>query len=82
MLMFRPPSIAAALLLAVMSSNAPLDGRQSTTPAAPDVTTLGPQIGEQVPEFSLSDQAGRRQTLRSLMGKDGLVLVFYRSADW
>lgn len=48
----------------------------------PDVTKLGPQVGEKVPSFTLTDQHGRTQTLSSLMGPKGLVLVFNRSADW
>jgi hypothetical protein len=47
-----------------------------------DVSKLGPQVGERVPDFSLRDQAGRTQTLQSLMGPRGLMLVFVRSADW
>ncbi len=47
-----------------------------------DVTRLGPQVGEKVPDFTLPDQAGRRRSLSSLMGEQGLVLVFSRSADW
>ncbi len=42
----------------------------------------GPEIGEQVPDFSLTDQQGKRWTLPELMGPNGLVLVFSRSADW
>lgn len=60
-------------------------GRQQAAlpaPQGPDVTKLGPQIGEKVPEFSLPDQRGTRHTLVSLMGPKGLVLVFSRSADW
>ncbi len=42
----------------------------------------GPQPGEPAPDFRLSDQTGAAQTLHSLMGRKGLMLVFYRSADW
>jgi hypothetical protein len=42
----------------------------------------GPSIGEQVPDFVLPDQYGRARTLRELMGPEGLLLVFSRSADW
>jgi peroxiredoxin len=35
-----------------------------------------------VPEFTLLDQKGQSRTLASLMGPKGLMLVFYRSADW
>jgi hypothetical protein len=47
-----------------------------------DVSKLGPQVGDQVPDFSLRDQTGTTRTLQSVMGPNGLMLVFYRSADW
>jgi hypothetical protein len=47
-----------------------------------DVSRLGPQVGEQVPDFSLIDQSGRRHTRQSIMGRRGAMLVFVRSADW
>jgi peroxiredoxin len=46
------------------------------------VSTLGPQVGESVPDFSLPDQTGRTRTLQSIMGPKGAMLVFIRSADW
>jgi peroxiredoxin len=51
-------------------------------PTLPDVQRLGPQVGARVPDFTLSDQAGHRRSLQSLMGPKGLMLVFSRSADW
>jgi len=47
-----------------------------------DVSKLGPQIGERVPDFRLPDQTGRLQTLSSILGPKGAMLVFIRSADW
>jgi hypothetical protein len=46
------------------------------------VTRLGPQIGEQVPDFTLRDQNGTARTLQSVMGDRGAMIVFIRSADW
>jgi hypothetical protein len=62
----------------------PADGQSQTNGPTTnvDVTKLGPQVGERVPDFSLPDQRGRQRTLASLMGPKGLVLVFNRSADW
>ena len=59
-------------------------GQRAGTPAppAPDVKTLGPQVGAKVPDFDLPDQHGQTHTLSSLMGPKGLILVFNRSADW
>ena len=35
-----------------------------------------------MPAFSATDQAGRTQTLATVMGAKGAMLVFFRSADW
>jgi hypothetical protein len=42
----------------------------------------GPNAGQPVPAFSAQDQDGRTQTLQSVMGPKGAILVFFRSADW
>jgi cytochrome oxidase Cu insertion factor (SCO1/SenC/PrrC family) len=47
-----------------------------------DVSALGPQVGERVPDFNLKDQHGQSRTLQSIMGPKGAMLVFFRSADW
>jgi hypothetical protein len=47
-----------------------------------DVSVLGPQVGESVPDFSLSDQHGQLQTLESVRGPNGSLILFHRSADW
>ena len=48
----------------------------------PDPAGLGPQVGQALPAFSLEDQHGASRDLASLTGPKGLVLVFFRSADW
>jgi len=47
-----------------------------------DLSKLGPQVGQTVPDFSLKDQYGATRTLNSIMGPKGAMLVFIRSADW
>ena len=47
-----------------------------------DVSKLGPQVDERVPDFSLKDQNGKLWTLQSVMGPKGAMIVFIRSADW
>jgi hypothetical protein len=47
-----------------------------------DDLKTGPRIGEKVPDFSLPDQNGKQWSLHDLMGPQGLLLVFVRSADW
>lgn len=65
--------VAVGLLAAVVSV--------ATQPTV-DVEQIGPQVGSRVPSFTLSDQTGRMRTLDSLMGPNGAILVFFRSADW
>ena len=55
---------------------------QDLEPSTIDVSVLGPQIGEIVPEFSLPDQFGEIWTRESIMGDNGAMLVFIRSAEW
>ena len=55
---------------------------QERTRARIDVSKLGPQVGERVPDFSLVDQTGQTRNLQSIMGRRGAMLVFARSADW
>ena len=43
---------------------------------------IGLQPGVKAPEISLPDQAGKRQTFQTLAGRNGLLLLFFRSADW
>ena len=35
-----------------------------------------------VPDFNLRDQGGEYRSLDSLMGPNGIILMFHRSADW
>lgn len=47
-----------------------------------DELRTGPEIGAKVPDFALPDQRGHLWPLKDLMGQNGLLLVFSRSADW
>jgi hypothetical protein len=44
--------------------------------------SIGLAVGQKAPAFSVHDQFGRVQTLDTLKGKNGTVLLFFRSADW
>lgn len=43
---------------------------------------IGLQVGQKAPDFSLRDEFGKVQTLETLKGTNGTVLLFFRSADW
>ena len=72
-----PISVSAFLLLIAATTMLNAQTRQEV-----DVHSLGPQVGERVPNFELPDQNGRLQTLDSIMGPNGAMLLFHRSADW
>jgi hypothetical protein len=42
----------------------------------------GPPVGGRIPDFSAPDQNGTAQSLKTIAGPKGAMLVFYRSADW
>jgi hypothetical protein len=50
--------------------------------ASIELMSIGLAVGQKAPAFSLRDQFGRIQTLDSLKGANGTVLLFFRSADW
>jgi hypothetical protein len=75
--------VGGAVVCALFSLVVQATAQQTTPqPALPDVQKLGPQVGSRVPDFTLLDQKGQSRTLASLTGPKGLMLVFFRSADW
>lgn len=44
--------------------------------------SIGLAVGQKAPAFSIGDQFGQLQTLETLKGSGGTVLLFFRSADW
>jgi hypothetical protein len=63
-------SVSCALLLATIL------GASMTT------AERGPAVGQPLPPFSAPDQDGRLRSFEDLRGPQGLILVFFRSADW
>ena len=72
--------VVQAGCLATLMLGFPSQAMQSRTPIA--VASLGPQVGEHAPDFSLPDQNGRVQTRDSIAGPNGAILLFHRCADW
>ena len=72
-----PGLLALSLAFGVAASQPP-----NPRTAAVDLDTVGPQVGDPLPDFSLRDQGGQERSLKSLLGAKGAVIVFYRSADW
>ena len=70
------------LILPVLLVLVTLHVQAQVTRTRIDVSQLGPQVGQRVPDFSLRDQTGGVRNLQSIMGPRGAMLVFLRSADW
>jgi len=51
-------------------------------PEADYVASWGPNIGTKAPLLAANDQDGDAQTLETLAGPSGVLLVFNRSVDW
>jgi hypothetical protein len=58
-----------------------LDG-DTVQMASIQLMSIGLAVGQKAPAFSARDQLGRTQTLDTLKGANGTVLLFFRSADW
>jgi hypothetical protein len=76
------PLVVLALWLPASAGRRGAHMQAQSPRARIDVSTLGPQVGQQVPDFRLPDQSGRARDLASVMGPRGAMLVFVRSADW
>jgi cytochrome oxidase Cu insertion factor (SCO1/SenC/PrrC family) len=73
----HPIKIIAGLMLGLaLAMNAP----KAADSAPLEKTGLG--VGQAAPDWKLSDQNGKKHTLRSLIQKGPVALVFYRSANW
>jgi peroxiredoxin len=62
-----------ALALATFAQAAPNKG---------DLIDIGPAVGARIPTLAATDSTGQPRTLDNLVGRKGLVLVFFRSARW
>jgi peroxiredoxin len=67
--------VAWAFALMILFSGV-LSAPASAEEVGPPVGTMAPDIGTRL------DQAGKPRTLADVMGRNGLVLMFFRSADW
>jgi hypothetical protein len=59
-----------------------LDGDTIRVASIKLLTGIGLAVGQKAPAFSAHDQFGAQQTLGTLKGPNGTVLLFFRSADW
>jgi hypothetical protein len=77
----EPQSSISARLGDTVTVRGALDGDtiQITSVA---LMSIGLAVGQKAPPFAARDQLGRVQNLDTLKGRNGTVLLFFRSADW
>ena len=73
----HPIKIIAGLMLGLTLA---MNATKAADSALPEKTGLG--VGHAAHDWNLGDQNGKKHTLRSLIQKGPLALVFYRSANW
>ena len=79
----RNAGIAVSFILLALAPAGGFAIRQQPAPASTvDVESVGPKVGDALPAFGLPDQRGTVRSLKSLLGPNGAVIVFFRSADW
>jgi len=77
----EPQSFIAGHLGETVTLRGELDG-DAIRVSSIEPMSIGLAVGGKAPPFSLHDQLGHPQTLDSLKGPNGTVLLFFRSADW
>jgi len=77
----EPQEPAAGHLGAVVTVHGSLDD-DTIQVSRLEPLSVGLAVGQKAPPFSLRDQFGHVQSLDSLKGSNGTVLLFFRSADW
>jgi hypothetical protein len=82
MYMLEPQDAATGHLGDSMILTGTLEGNTVHVAALKMHTSIGLEVGQKAPEFSARDQFGGEQTLETLKGPKGTVLLFFRSADW
>jgi hypothetical protein len=82
MYMLDPQDQAIGHLGDSMTVTGTLEGNTIRVASLKMHTSIGLAVGQKAPDFSARDQFGKLQTLETLKGPKGTVLLFFRSADW
>ena len=68
-----------SIALLALSVPALAQGRPARIPTN---LTTGPEVGERIPDISAVDQNGRQRNFDNIVGPNGAMILFFRSADW
>ena len=74
----------ASTLTALAVIALPVFGQDVFTIVEPQDENMltGPELGERIPAFSALDQHGVPKSFEDIVGPNGAMIIFYRSADW
>lgn len=78
----EPQDQAAGRLGDSVTVEGALEGNTIRVTLIKPLAGIGLAVGQRAPAFSAPDQFGKQQTLDTLKGPHGTVLLFFRSADW
>ena len=79
----RLTALTAAFLLSVLAQPVLAQGNfLKDIPAQSVGMVSGPEIGERIPDFEAYDQNENLVGLDDVMGPNGAMVIFHRSADW
>ena len=78
----EPQELAKGHLGDSVTVQGKLDGSSIHVASLHLFSEVGLPPGQKAPDFSARDQSGKTQSLDSLRGPKGTILLFYRSADW
>ena len=78
----QPQDQAAGRLGDSVTVDGALQGDLIQVASIKKLTGIGLPVGRKAPGFTAHDQFGHEQNLDTLRGKNGTVLLFFRSADW
>lgn len=73
----------ASLTSAIGSNSAKVTPAHGSSQAAvPGYSSSTLKVGDRIPTFRVADQFGEERDFDNLKGPNGLVILFFRSADW
>ena len=75
-------NIAAPLLGDSVTVEGTLEDNAIRVASLKRLTGIGLAVGQKAPSISAQDQFGHAQSLSTLRGPKGTILLFFRSADW
>jgi hypothetical protein len=82
MFVLDPQELAAGHLGDSVTVSGTVEGNTLHVASFKMLSDIGLAVRQKAPAFTARDQFGQEQSLATLKGRNGTVLLFFRSADW